>query len=141
MWAEATWPSAVEDDGPELSAQQDEGFVLGGIRMAVGLDIGVRAQGVEKPLAGIVVRGVQIEILAPPGHGGGLGGEPVQKSGIENADRGSWEETPSKKTADGKGKSAPFAVRDARSGTQSLRWTYASTLMSLEDCQTPWMLQ
>ena len=51
--------------------------------MAVGLDIGVGLQGVEQPMAGVFVCGVQIMIEASPGSGGGPDGEVVQKGGAK----------------------------------------------------------
>ena len=77
-----------EFDEAEFSAQQYHGFILGGIGMAVGLDIGVGLQGVEQPMAGVFVCGVQIMIEASPGSGGGPDGEVVQKGGAKRANTG-----------------------------------------------------
>ena len=86
----------VEDHRAELPAQQNERFILGRVGMAVRLDIGIRAHRVEKALAGIFVRGVQVGILAPPRRGRGLGRKSVQKRGIEDADGAHGGTTPSK---------------------------------------------
>ena len=70
--------------------------------MAVGLDIGIRAQGIEKPLAGIGAVGMQVGVLPPPGGGGGFSGQPVEKVGIEDADSAHHAADLTKKRADGK---------------------------------------
>ena len=103
----------LEDHDAELAAQQHDGLVLGGIEMAMGPDVGVRAHGVEEPLAGIVARGVEVEVLAPAGNSGGLGGEPVEKGGIEDADACHRTEPLAKKKAAGK-KSPAAGGRAAR---------------------------
>jgi len=78
----------VEDHHAEKPAQQHKRLVLGGREVAVRGHIGIGAHGVEEPVAGMIIRGVQVEILPPPRRRGGGGSEPVHECGIKQANAG-----------------------------------------------------
>lgn len=55
--------------------------------MAMGADVGAGLHGVEQALAGFLVIGVKIEVLPPPGVGGGLPAESGEQLVIDDFHR------------------------------------------------------
>jgi len=78
----------IKNNHAQRSAQQHQRLILGGIRMPVRRHIRIRAHGIEKPVAGIIVARVQIEVLAPPRGGGSFGSQPVKEVGSKHTDIG-----------------------------------------------------
>ena len=59
-------PGIVEQHEPESASQHDERFVLAWLQMAVRPDVGIRLDGVQKPLCRMRRGVVKIEVLPPP---------------------------------------------------------------------------
>ncbi len=71
-------PSVIEQDQGEAATDANEAFRFGIGQMAVRADIGARFHGIEEPLAGLVVTGMEIQVLPPPGIGGSFPGKSRQ---------------------------------------------------------------
>jgi hypothetical protein len=50
----------------------------------VRADIGARFHGIEEPLAGFIVTGMEIQVLPPPGISGSFPGKNIQQRSIED---------------------------------------------------------